>query len=355
MARTEGTIGDRIKLARKARGLSARELATQVGISHTAINKYTSGLATPSSDTLIRLRKALGVSTEYLFRPFTVQLEKVEFRKRTSLLKAARHRIEAQVQDQLERALALEEFLPPGDIPRRKLPKWSCPNAYAAEPAARRLRKAWQLGNAAIRDLIAVMEDHGVRVFEVKGPEAFDGLSGIAGKEAFVAIGAGWPGDRQRLTLAHELGHLVMQMPAKVSKSNAEKLCYRFAGALLLPAERIKAELGGRRHRLTFRELQDLKKEYGTSMQAILRRALDLDIISAITYQHWMRVFRQRGWHKREPGHAVPAERPHRKDRLLERLLAEDLISEGRAAEIAGLPIEQIRQLGAGIEDATRN
>jgi len=295
------------------------------------------------------------VSTEYLFRPFTVQLEKVEFRKRTSLLKAARHRIEAQVQDQLERALALEEFLPPGDIPRRKLPKWSCPNADAAEQAARRLRKAWQLGNAAIRDLIAVMEDHGVRVFEVKGPEAFDGLSGIAGKEAFVAIGAGWPGDRQRLTLAHELGHLVMQMPAKVSKSNAEKLCYRFAGALLLPAERIKAELSPHRPHLAWSEVADLKAEYGMSMQAVLHRARDLQIISGSAYRKWCRYFRRQGWRDQEPGHKVPTERPHWSRRVLQRALAEDLISEGRAAEIAGLPIEQIRQLGAGIEDATRN
>lgn len=143
-----------------------------------------------------------------------------------------------------------------------------------------------------------------------------------------------------------------MQIPAKCG---SEQLCYRFAGALLLPAERIKAELSSHRPHLAWSEVKDLKAEYGISMQAVLHRAHDLDIISDSAYGKWCRYFRQQGWRDQEPGHKVPRERPHWRRRVLQRALAEDLISEGRAAEIAGLPIKEIRQLGAGIEDATRN
>ncbi len=352
MARAEGGIGDRIELARKAKGLSARQLARQVGISHTAINKYRSGLTTPSSDILIRLSGALGVSIEYLLRPFTVRLEKVEFRKKASLSRADQHRLEARVQDELERLLALEEFLPADEVRRAGLPTWPCANSDEAEKAAETLRKEWRLGDDAIRDLTTVIEDHGVRVFNVRAPQAFDGLSGIVGKEVFIAIGSNWAGDRQRLTLGHELGHLLMQM---LSHADSEKLCFRFAGAFLLPAERVRAELSRHRRRLTMSEVQRLKDKYGISMQAVLRRALDLAIISPATYREWVRFFKRQGWAEREPGPQVPSERPHWKRRLLQRLLAEDLISEARAAEIADLPVEEIRELGAGIEEAARN
>ena len=38
----------------------------------------------------------------------------------------------------------------------------------------------------------------------------FDGLSAKADGKQVVVVGKEWPGDRQRFTLAHELGHLVL-------------------------------------------------------------------------------------------------------------------------------------------------
>ena len=49
-------IGQRLYRARKAAGLSLRDLGAQVGLSHAAIKKYEDGQATPTS-TLRRRRR----------------------------------------------------------------------------------------------------------------------------------------------------------------------------------------------------------------------------------------------------------------------------------------------------------
>ncbi|MDO9475738.1 MAG: helix-turn-helix transcriptional regulator, partial [Pseudohongiella sp.] len=78
---------NRLHNARKAAGLSLRDLGELVGVSHAAIKKYEDGTAMPSSDILIRLSRQLNVRTEYFFRPDTVVLEGVEYRKRSTLPK----------------------------------------------------------------------------------------------------------------------------------------------------------------------------------------------------------------------------------------------------------------------------
>src|SRR5690625_5969947 len=75
-------IGERIKRARGASGLSLRNLAEQVGVSHAMIKKYEDNQTMPSSDTLLRIAKTLNVRVEYFFRPASVTLDGIEYRKR---------------------------------------------------------------------------------------------------------------------------------------------------------------------------------------------------------------------------------------------------------------------------------
>jgi len=350
MAKKAASIGARTDLARKAKGLSARSLADAVGLSHTAILKICRGELVPTSGTLVRLAQGLGVTVEYLLRPFSVELQGVEFRRKKKLAKREQNAIQAQVEDQLERLLILEEFLPPDDRPKLDLPHISCPTPQDAESAAEELRRKWRLGFDPIRDLTTLLEDRGIRVFAVTAPEAFDGLSGLADHEACIAVGADWPGDRQRFSLAHELGHLVLELPSD-DGNRAESTCYRFAGAFLIPAPTLRAELGTKRVHLNVLELRDMKREYGISIQALIVRARDVAIISERQYKSWWPRLSYLGWRKKEP-EQLPKERPHWRDRLLQRLLAEDLISASRAAEAAGLPLAEIRRMGGDIESA---
>jgi hypothetical protein len=75
-------------------------------------------------------------------------------------------------------------------------------------------------------------------------------------------------------------------------------------------------------------------------MQAWIFRARDLGIISENTATRLFQQFRANGWHRREPGAALPTEKPLRMEHMIYRALAEDLISRSRAQELLGEPLQ---------------
>ena len=60
------TIGDRLRQARKARGLSLRHLASVLGVSPSLISQVETGRAKPSVNTLYALANELGISLDVL-------------------------------------------------------------------------------------------------------------------------------------------------------------------------------------------------------------------------------------------------------------------------------------------------
>lgn len=86
--------------------------------------------------------------------------------------------------------------------------------------------------------------------------------------------------------------------------------------------------------RIEFDELLLLKHKYGMSMQAWLRRAKDLGIISFSWYKNTFVLFRKHGWHRREPGKQVAPEQPLRFKLFVLRAMAESIISRERAEEL---------------------
>ncbi|MCL5421028.1 MAG: helix-turn-helix domain-containing protein [Nitrospirae bacterium] len=59
-------IGQRIKECRDAAALSQKNLADLIDVSPSAVNQYEKGEKVPSTETLLNLAKALGVTTDYL-------------------------------------------------------------------------------------------------------------------------------------------------------------------------------------------------------------------------------------------------------------------------------------------------
>src|SRR5699024_5993925 len=124
------------------------------------------------------------------------------------------------------------------------------------EAAAERLRDAWDLGRSPIPSLIDVLEDRGVIVVvtRVETHDKFDGLMCNVQDKPVVVVSAHRPGDRQRLTLAHELGHLLLH-DRLAEELDEEKACNAFAGAFLLPKSALVQAVGCKRHALDAGEL----------------------------------------------------------------------------------------------------
>lgn len=59
-------IGERIRKKRIELDLSQKDLAGKIEVSPPAINRFEKGLKTPSTESIVKLAKVLGVSTDYL-------------------------------------------------------------------------------------------------------------------------------------------------------------------------------------------------------------------------------------------------------------------------------------------------
>jgi transcriptional regulator with XRE-family HTH domain len=349
-------IGDRIKQARLAAGLSLRQLADLAApLSATAISRYENGLDMPGTDVLLRLARALGLKVEYFLRQLSVEITCSHFRKHGRVPAKVRTSLLHRIVGELERYLAVEEVFGPN----RFMP-FEMPNAASlgvqevgdAEAVAEQLRTDWDLGLDPIGNLCETLEDRGVKVVLVAPIEKFDGFSCWAnGNIPVVAAPDAPPRARQRLAIAEELGHLLLRLSGDVDE---EKIAYRFASAFLVPRESVEMEIGLRRGRLSEFELLTLKKKWGLSMESWIHRVHDLRILNESAYRRVQKTFRSRNWHLQEPGdmdHDAAPEQSLRMQRLVEQAVAEDLISAGRAADFLGRYLVDVRQqLGAARE-----
>ncbi|MCJ7752189.1 MAG: XRE family transcriptional regulator [Armatimonadetes bacterium] len=333
-------MGERLKMARRIAGMSMRALAEGAGVSAMAISKYEHDLMTPGSDVLLRLARALDVKTGFLLRPVTATLTTApSFRCKASLGARERAAILAKTQAWLERYLDVESLV--ADAPLYAPPAIDCrvTTLEDVERVALALREAWDLGLDPIDNLVEVLERKGIKVGIIDGVDDFDALTLWANETVpVIVVKGGLPGDRQRLSLAHELGHLVLAPGAALDE---EKEAYRFAGAFLVPRPMAIYELGKRRRELDLVELHMLKYRYGVSMQAWIYRALDLGIISQATTTNLWKRFRAQGWRKVEPGNPIPQEVPERLERLVLRALAENVITDSRASELLDRPLAE--------------
>ena len=113
-----------------------------------------------------------------------------------------------------------------------------------------------------------------------------DGLTARVRREnksiaSVIVVNRGDWGERQRFTIAHELGHMVLDVTPKI---DAEKAAHRFAGAFLMPAETLRAKIGKYRISIGWGELFDLKRIFGVSVQALAYRCKDLGSSATLSF-----------------------------------------------------------------------
>ncbi len=343
-------IGQRLKLARSAAGLSLRGLKERIGnrVTAQAIGKYERNESMPGSSVLIALADALDVSVDYLVSDQEMVLEAVEFRKKKITSRREEAQVEARVLHRLERYLTIEDLLGLQSVvwdKPREAPWPVLRDPAEAEHAAYGLRDHWGLGLDPITNLVELLEERGVKILSMALTN-IDGLTARvrceSGNIASVVVVNGRDGnERQRFTIAHELGHMILGVEPKVDE---EKAAYRFAGAFLMPAETLRSEIGKRRKSMGWSELFDLKEIFGVSVQALTYRCKDLGIFSQSLFQLLFEEFSRRGWRRppyQEP-RPIPKEEPRRFERLCFRALAEGAISEAKAAELLDISVQDL-------------
>ena len=347
-------IGNRLKLARSASGLSLRELSDRMDnrVTAQAIGKYERDESMPSSGVLIALADALHVSVNYLVGDPRMSLLSVDFRTKTMNSRREENRIGAMVLQMLERYLTIEELLGLPSVnwdKPRSAPYPVVSDLFEADRAASMLRNDWELGLNPIPNMAELMEERGVKVLFRPLMDGVDGFTAHVRRENMeespvIVVNANDGGERQRFTIAHEIGHLMLDVSPGIDE---EKAAYRFAGAFLMPEEVMWSEIGRHRTALGWAELFKLKLMLGVSVQAITYRCKDLGIISPALMGRMFDLFEELGWRSPpyEEEHPMPGEASGRFERLCFRAMAEGAISESKASELLEIPVHDLNVL----------
>lgn len=175
--------------------------------------------------------------------------------------------------------------------------------------AAKQVRAAWGASSGPVESVVALVEDLGawVTCCRLVAPAPVDvGVDSVpvdavsctpAGEDPLVLLNVGTPAERQRFTLAHELGHMVMH---RVPHPEQEKQANAFAAELLMPARQIRTDLS--RGPLGVPRLLELKTQWKVSMWALLRRAHTLGVLSDWQYRSLAMEMSSLGYRTSEPG-----------------------------------------------------
>ncbi len=329
-------IGARIKQARLLAGLTQEALAERLGeqgypITKQAISKYETGKSFPSARFMLLASMILDVPSTYLTHEPDKSVEWVAYRRRSQLSQKKQRTIQDYSRDLAELQIELQTLLYPKA--NYDLPSFTVTTLAEAEQAAIGLREKWDLGNRPLDCLVQVAEDRGVIIIAWEDDDGkFDGLSGWCESYPIAVINTKRSSDRIRFNLAHEIGHLVMDTTD--AEDDEEALAHRFGAALLVPAEHAFHELGRKRRQLDWGELMVLKRKYGLSMAAWVRRAKDLNIISEAHYTELNIELSRRNWRKEEPMRYDGDEKPLRLEQMIGRVLVEGLVSRERIERV---------------------
>ena len=299
-------LGQRIKQFRLAKNYSLDELVAATGgiVSKVALSKYEREIIKPSTKVLTSIAKALNVKTINLAIAPTINIEFLAYRKGSRFSKKEQISVESLIRSKLEERVKIQDLLDSTTKPNLPIKKYKIKRIEDVENYSIELRNNWKLGLDPIDNITELLENNFVHVLFIDNEKPFDGLSALAFtnnnqiKAAAVVSKKNIDGERQRLNLAHELGHIVLDIAENL---DLEKVVYRFAGAFIAPKETVLKLVGSRREHFQVRELIILKKIFGISIQALLFRLKDLEIISQTFFTNWYRIINKNNWKKSEP------------------------------------------------------
>jgi Zn-dependent peptidase ImmA (M78 family) len=218
--------------------------------------------------------------------------------------------------------------------PSLVLPQLSLEDIANPAEAARHVRRLWRIPTGPIRDLTEYLEAAGLFLVPCNAPGKVDAVTRRCEEGWHVtAYNRDMPPDRDRLTRAHELAHLVLHY--NYFGPDVEAEADEFAAELLTPADEIGPQLTG----LTTRDLwklMDLRLHWKVSVPFLVQRAYELDCISDRQRRSFYQALSSRGMMYRTVDDQLPVETPM----LLRRVISVHLNDHGYSLDsLAGVSL----------------
>ncbi|QHB72120.1 ImmA/IrrE family metallo-endopeptidase [Stenotrophomonas sp. 364] len=342
-----------LRTVRQARGKSQSQLAADARVSQAAVSKLEAGLITDPSDEVVdKLAAAVDFPKSIFFesdRSFGLPISlhgNAMYRRKASTGNRALEKLEADLNIRL---MHIRRLLAAADIEAQLLLPALDPDEYDGdiELIAEMMRRTWGLPNGPLHNLTDHIERAGIVVIECDMSSiGVDGLTiRTLGAPPCIFIDSNAPGDRQRFTLAHELGHLVMH---SVPSSTMEEEANQFASALLMPRRDIRPYL---LDRITIQKLAALKPIWRVSMASLLMRCQSIGLVQPSQAQYLWRQMSAMGYRRAEPDSIAVAREPTKVLKEIVNLHLQELgYTAGELAKSLHMHPEELRLL-YGVED----
>lgn len=302
--------GERLKIARMWRNLSATQLADLTGFSRQTISMLENGkLMNPEFATVQKLSEKLEFPVTFFLEETKINLNESTTYFRSLLTTNKKYRVE---QEEKIKFIAivynmLSEYL---EFEKVNLPQ--IPTNATPQEAANILREYWGLGNRPIENIVYLAESNGLIVtdFETATGDV-DAFSHKITSDDMETYLIGYSKNKRtaariHFDVAHEIGHILLhnwredlECIDKEEFKEIELQAHAFASAFLLPEDEFRKDVSPYATNLAY--YTELKKTWKVSIAAMIRRAKDLDIITADDYSRLMRNMQKHGIRKIEP------------------------------------------------------
>lgn len=338
---TEFLTPERIRSARRRRGITKTELAKRLGVTSRTVTKYESEGA--PVDRASKLEEVLCFPAEFFSAdPLDVpSADEVNFR--------AGRRANARERNSAVEISSYGGLLINWVKERFSLPSSNIPQLQDEDPkiAARMLREEWGLGTKPLPNLVQLCESKGIRVLGLPVlAESVDAYSHWLNNEPFVYIARSKTPERTRFDVAHELGHLVLHNSSDCLGEDIERQANDFASEFLIPKDSIIEFLP---RNPSVDDIIRLKKYFKVSAMALAYAINQSGRMSEWAYRQTCVELTRRGYRSSEPEGMESHEQsrvfrfvldPQRRPRITVREIARTLF----------LPEDDVHALTFGVE-----
>ncbi len=300
---------EKIRQAREIRGLTQENLAKEIGKSKAIIAQVEGSFKIVSDELISSIADATKFPIAFFSTPPHEEFPftDVLFRAHASVKRRRTLEIVRQAEHVFHIGSAIARGL-------RQIPVTL--STLTDTPAAAAIKTKKALGILTVEPvphLIRTLERAGVwfiALEEEEGRDAFCVWKKVLDTEVpIITIWSKEHGDRLRLSVAHELGHLVMHKVLHgKSQKEVENEAFQYGAEFMMPEEAMRRELTAP---VTLTSLAKQKTRWGVSIQALIRRAYDLQIITERQYHYLFQQLSAKGWRTQEPKQLdIPAEKP---------------------------------------------
>jgi len=318
-------VGDRLKIARKYRNFTLKELSEKVVSTLQLISFLEKGQRNPKPDLVEAFGQTLGFKTEFFYEPLKHKIKEHEcnFRHLSSTPEKLKKRVLAYC---TLFSIIIDFIKTKLEFPEYNIPKIDVRNKEDIRKAAIDCRKLWELrNNAPISNMVRVLENAGVITHIYHMHEEGDKIDAFSrfGEITFVMLNDKKDSSSRSVwNAAHELGHLVMHIDSDKNLKQREEEANGFAAEFLLPKDGFIREFGLKR-KIEWSHIFNMKQKWRTSASSIVRRAYELGVIDAIQYRRAYKFISAQGWRRGNEPYEFEHEKPELLNNSLDMLEVE--------------------------------